>query len=301
MASSPGLASSDLLGRNAPDHSAGGRGVAKVAINSIAYRMTSSAHLLDQAEPETHLVQLYGTDDRLLTRNVSRFLAEGLRRGDGLVTIASPEHIASIGRQLRAERGYSKAVLEGRLIFLDAHVTLHSLMVDGMPDSNLFQKIVGDTLRQVQARAGHTGLRAYGEMVGLLWLEGRYAEAARLEELWNQLLKSSYIRLFCGYPIDVFGEDFQVEKVDSILCAHSHMLPIDEALESALNRAMDEVLGNRVDSLRTLMKANHRPSWGEIPRAESVILWLRNNLPGSAGEILSLARQYYQGRPSMTP
>jgi hypothetical protein len=258
--------------------------------------MTSCAHLLDQADPEAHLVQLYGSDDRLLTRNVARFLAEGLRRGDGLVTIASPEHIGSIATQLRDERGYSKAVLEGRLIFLEAQATLEDLMVDGLPDADRFDSVIGGTLKQVQTRAGHTGLRAYGEMVGILWMANQYAAAARLEELWNKLLRSSHIRLFCGYPIDVFGEEFQVEKVDPLLCAHTHMLPMDDALESALDRAMNEVLGSRVEGLRTLMKANYRPSWGEVPRTEALILWLRNNLPGSAGEILSRARGYYQAQ-----
>jgi hypothetical protein len=262
--------------------------------------MTSCAHLLDQADPETHLVQLYGTDNSLLTRNVSRFLAEGLRRGDGLVTIALPEHIASFARQLRDERGYSKAVLEGRLVFLEAHATLNSLMVDGLPDPGLFASVIGDVLKQVQTRAGHTGLRAYGEMVGIIWKKGDYAAAAGLEKLWNQLLKSSHIRLFCGYPIDIFGEEFHVENMDALLCAHSHMLPADEALESALNRAMDEVLGARVEGLRTLIKANYRPAWGEVPRSEAVILWLRNNIPDSAGEILTRARQYYHARPSAT-
>ncbi len=262
--------------------------------------MTSCAHLLDHADAEAHLVQLYGSDDHLLTRNVSRFLGEGLRRGDGLVTIATPEHTEFFVRQLRDEWGYSKAVLEGRLVFLEAAATLEDLLVDGLPDANRFESVVGGTLKQVQDRTGHTGIRAYGEMVGILWQRGQHAAAARLEELWNRLLKSSHIRLFCGYPIDVFGEEFQVEKVDLLLCAHTHMLPVDEVLESALDRAMNEVLGARVDGLRTLMKANYRPSWGEVPRAESIILWLRNNLPGSAGEILSLARRYYQAQALST-
>jgi hypothetical protein len=72
------------------------------------------------------------------------------------------------------------------------------------------------------------------------------------------------------------------------------MVPIDDELERALNRAMDEVLGERVTALRALIRANHRPSWGEVPRSEAIILWLRNNLPGSASQILALARQYYQ-------
>jgi hypothetical protein len=256
--------------------------------------MTSCAHLLDQVDPEAHFVQLYGSDDRLLTRNVARFMAEGLRRGDGLMTIASPEHSGSVARKLKDERGYSKAVLEGRLVFLNAQTTLDRLLVDGLPDAQLFENVIGQALREVQGRAGHTGVRAYGEMVGVLWKAGQFAAAVRLEELWNGLLKSSNIRLFCGYPIDVFGEDFRVDKVDPLLCAHTHLLPVDDALESALNRAMDQVLGPRVEGLRALIKTSHSPSWGEVPRSEAVILWLRNNLPGSADEILQLARQYYQ-------
>jgi hypothetical protein len=256
--------------------------------------MSSCAQLLDHVSPEAHLVQLYGKDDRLLTRNISRFLAEGLRRGDGLLVIATPEHSGSVARQLREEPGYSKAVLEGRLVFLDAQATLERLMVAGLPDRALFDSVVGEALKGVQARAGHTGIRAYGEMVGLLWKDGLRAAAVRLEEYWNSLLHASSISLFCAYPIDVFGEDFQVEHVDALMCAHTHMVPIDDDLEFALNRAMNEVLGERVTGLRALIKANHRPSWGEVPRSETVILWLRNNLPGSAREILRLARQYYQ-------
>ena len=66
------------------------------------------------------------------------------------------------------------------------------------------------------------------------------------KEYWNGLLRSSNISLFCAYPIDVFGEEFHVENVDALLCAHTHMVPIDDELESALNRAMNEVLGERV-------------------------------------------------------
>jgi hypothetical protein len=44
--------------------------------------------ILDQPQPEEHFVQLYGADDRVLTTNVSRYLVEGLRRGDGLLSTA---------------------------------------------------------------------------------------------------------------------------------------------------------------------------------------------------------------------
>jgi MEDS: MEthanogen/methylotroph, DcmR Sensory domain len=257
--------------------------------------MSSCPDLLDQLESEEHVVQLYGSDHRLLTANVGRYLAEGLKRGDGLLVIATPEHRSTLSRHLKEDRGYSKAVLEGRLVFLDAEVTLSRFMEHGEPNPELFAAVVGETLRLVVERAGHTGVRAYGEMVGLLWKSGAEAAAIRLEEFWNELLKKSSVSLFCAYPIDVFGPDFQADKVDALLCSHTHLLPLDPALEQALARAMEEVLGPRLGGIQELIQANHRPAWGKVPRAEAVVLWLRNNLPGSADTILARAREYYSG------
>jgi hypothetical protein len=131
-------------------------------------------------------------------------------------------------------------------------------------------------------------------MVGILWKAGYQTAAARLEGLWNSLLRSRNLSLFCGYPIDIFSDEFHAESVDPLLCAHTHLLPVDDALESALSRAMSEVLGDRVEGLRALITANHRPAWGDLPRSEAIILWIRSNLPGSAKRILQLARQYHQ-------
>ena len=49
--------------------------------------MSSWAELLRQAEPRQHVVQLYGEDDQLLARNVSRYLGEGLAQADGCLVI----------------------------------------------------------------------------------------------------------------------------------------------------------------------------------------------------------------------
>ena len=67
--------------------------------------MASWAELLTLAGPGEHVVQLYGEDDQLLARNVSRYLAEGLRRGDGLVVIGTPEHTEAVARHLVEEAG----------------------------------------------------------------------------------------------------------------------------------------------------------------------------------------------------
>jgi hypothetical protein len=255
--------------------------------------MTSCAELLDAIEPKEHVVQLYGTDDRLLTRNVARYLSEGLKQGDGLLMIATAEHRTTVTRLLREEPAYSKAVLERRLVFLDAETTLSRFLVEGSPDPVLFRTVIGEALQAIRSRRIHTGVRAYGEMVGLLWKAGKRNAAVHLEELWNDLLKQSDVSLFCAYPIDIFGVDFEHGIIDPLLCAHTHLLPIEDVLETALHRAMDDVLGSRADETRGRIQSNHRPSWGAIPKAEAVVLWIRNNLPGSADQILSRAREHY--------
>ncbi len=180
--------------------------------------------LLETAEPGQHVVQLYDEDDQLLTRNVSRYLAAGMKRGDGLLVLATGEHARAIDRQLREEEPLTaQAVAEGRLLFLDAREMLERLVVDGAPDRHRFERVIGDAVRQVRTSAAGGHVRAFGEMVGLLWADGQHAAALQLEEYWNQLLKRTGISLFCAYGIDMFSGDSDAGGLDSILGAHTHL------------------------------------------------------------------------------
>jgi KaiC/GvpD/RAD55 family RecA-like ATPase len=186
--------------------------------------MSSWSELLDRAEPEEHLVQLYGGDDQLLTRNVSRYLAEGLKRGDGLVVIATSEHAEAVLRQLgHASTQASPALRDGRLVILDARATLDRFMVDGQPDRDLFRSVVGSVLHNVHARSSSGRLRAFGEMVGLLWVDGQRAAAIRLEGYWNELLSGSSCSLYCAYPIDIFDGGPETAGLEAVLSTHTHM------------------------------------------------------------------------------
>jgi MEDS: MEthanogen/methylotroph, DcmR Sensory domain len=173
---------------------------------------------------------------------------------------------------------------------------LARFMVNGQPDWDLFQNAVKEAMQGLQPWAEHAGLRAYGEMVGILWNARQFAAAVRLEQFWNKLLSQSRFSLYCAYAIDVFGKEFQISALDSLLCAHTHVVPAetDGRLEASLNTAMEEVLGPKTGGLRVLIKANYRPSWAVLPAGEGIALWLRNNLPEQADRILSRARQLYE-------
>lgn len=191
--------------------------------------MPSWMELLKEADPAAHVVQLYGQDRQLLTRNVRRYLVEGLQRGDGLLVIATAEHSYAFAQALSDDAAYQAAVREGRLVFLDAEITLARFMVDGQPDWDLFERTVGGIAQDVRSRASTGGLRAYGEMVGLLWKAGQIAAAVRLEEYWSRLLAASSFSLFCAYPIAHDGAT-RTDELDAILAAHTHCLPATDDL-----------------------------------------------------------------------
>jgi hypothetical protein len=162
-----------------------------------------------------HLVQLYGSDPRALVRSVGRYLADGLNAGEGAVVIATAAHRGFFLDELRALGiDPAAALAAGRLLVLDADDTLARFMVDGQPDGERFEAAVRPVLASLRALCA-PGVRAYGEMVGVLWEAGSFCAAIRLEELWNALLRDGGFRLFCGYPIDVCGDAFTPADVDA--------------------------------------------------------------------------------------
>ena len=263
--------------------------------------MSSWDKLLEEAEPRGHLVHLYKCDEGLLTKNVANYIRGGLDRGDTLLFIATKERSQEVSRRLQDEGiDLEDAVRQGSVVSRDAQETLDQSMFGGRLDWDRFDSVIGNLVRKKMSPDG-AGLRIYGEMVGVLWKARQYSLAIQLEQFWNRLVAARQFNLFCAYPIDVFDDEFRIDALDALLCAHTHLLPTGSNgdLEAAINRAMDEVLGPRVESLRLLIKSNYRPSWAVLPKAEAIVLWLRNNLHEDADAILSRARQYY--RSSYSP
>ena len=186
--------------------------------------MSSWTELLECPEPKQHVVQLYGRDDQLLTRHVGQYLAEGLRRGDGLLLIATGAHTEAIVRGLEEEGGeFAAAALAGRVVVLDAETTLARFLVDGSPSWERFQEVVGAAVRGLRARVPGKRLRAFGEMVGVLWSAGQTAAAVQLEEYWNRLLEDHAASLFCAYPIDVFHGECESDEFTALAAVHTHV------------------------------------------------------------------------------
>ncbi|HEY1755444.1 MAG TPA: PAS domain S-box protein [Bryobacteraceae bacterium] len=258
---------------------------------SAVHSVGSNGQLQGRQE---HSVQLYGADERSLTLNVGKYIMDGLQRGESVVVIAEPSHTAAFASQLQLlGADPCRAVRQQQLRFFDAETMLSAFMVDGQPHRTLFQRAVGNTLGGTRDVADSAGKRAYGEMVGLLWKRGEIAAAIALEELWNEYLRRERLQLFCGYPIDIFGEDFQSPAVEKLLLAHTHVVPTgaDGDLERAVKRAIQDFPPTGSDPHSP--EALPLPPRLVIPNAERTILSLKASHPGRRQEVLIRARGYY--------
>jgi len=247
--------------------------------------------VLLQAGIQDHLVQFYG-HRQVLAENVLRYLMAGAGRGEGLLVIATPEHSTLFSERLGLE-GVDVRELErrGRLVFLDARKALAEILVGGEPDWQRFDHGIGERVRGMKEKGG---LRVYGEIVDLLWKDGRLAAATKVEGFWNRLLQAGRFGLFCAYTVDLLNTDAGPAAIRELISTHSLLLPArsGDDLQRAVARAMDDVFGARTaDALRPLILANVL-SRAAVPEAERTILWLRNNLSSTLDRVLARARAY---------
>ena len=178
----------------------------------------------DIAESE-HFVQFYESDAYLMN-SVSGFMAGALDSGDSGIVIATPEHLEGIEQRL-TEQGVDVIVAraQGRFVELDAAETLAKFMVDGSPDPRRFEQVIGGVVRLLLTQGRR--LRAFGEMVALLWAEGNRSAAIRLEELWNELAKEQTFALFCAYPMHAFVSEEDGQPFGSVCTCHTRVIPAE--------------------------------------------------------------------------
>lgn len=180
-----------------------------------------------------HDVQFYRTEAQL-TAAVVRFLATGVRVGQPIIVVATEAHRRDFARGLRVAGLDMDEVFGGRVgIWLDARETLASFMVGLLPDRELFIATVGSVFERLLNKRHYLVVRAYGEMVDLLWSDGNLEGAIRLEELWNELADQYKYSLLCGYSVDHFLHEAGVDDIRLVCERHTHALPFEPIGESA--------------------------------------------------------------------
>jgi PAS domain S-box-containing protein len=211
----------------------------------------------------SHVVQFY-SDDSFLLEELRHVIGTALTGGSSAVILATRSHNESLAHRLKHDGlDLAKIATERRYQALDATQVLSQFMVDGRPDPARFAEIIGGVIARAAAASHDENRRvvAFGEMVALLWAEGRAQAAIELEKLWNELARSYSFSLRCAYPMQGFCREEHAESLLRICAEHSGVVP-DESyteLTSEDERLRNVVrLQQRAQTLQSEIDWRHR-------------------------------------------
>ncbi|HUQ75945.1 MAG TPA: MEDS domain-containing protein [Burkholderiales bacterium] len=240
--------------------------------------------LVAQPGSHDHFVQVY-SDPQFLADAVTRYLATGLRQGEGAIVIARPENRARFAQALGREHLYPSPALR----MLDAEETLAAFMVNGTPEWTAFHRTCGGAIAEM--RLQYPTVRAYGEMVDILWQRGERHAAIRLEEFWNELGRLQTFSLFCAYQMDPLDPESYGGALESVCRCHTHLIPARDyaRFNDAVREAAKDVLDQPLAQMLLKLAANHRPHT-EMPLGQAALIWLKQNMPRTADRVLDEVR-----------
>ena len=178
----------------------------------------------EQYRDQQHSVYFY-RDDPSLCDLVGRFIAEGLQQHQPGIVIATPSHRNAILRCLTSNGLHPDRLCHnGDLVMLDARETLAGFMFRGSIDGPCFRTNVGRVFAQARRGREHSVVRAYGEIVDVLWKDGKASAAVHLEAQWNELQKEHPFSLMCGYSMGNFYEDVEGAGFHDVCAHHNHIV-----------------------------------------------------------------------------
>lgn len=240
-----------------------------------------------------HFCQIHQHESSLV-QAVVRFLAAGVVNGDALVVITRRKRQALVLDWLKAKLPAAAALeQEGRLFVHSSNELLDAILCHGAPDWSRFEPLADAVLRAAAAECQR--VRLYGDAVSELWQMGRHSAAVELESFWNRvLLRYPRTEVFCGYLIDALAPQSYSEQLAHLGREHCVISPGTDQLklQCCIEQAAREVLG-RAPSVCRAGQANDA-GWRErLPLPMRLALWLLENEPDSAGEVLQRARRLY--------
>jgi len=249
--------------------------------------------VLVEAAAHDHIVQLYQDQD-FLNSAVCRYIGAGLQNGDRIVLFPTLPHWNTFQKRLEADGVDVHAARErGQLTVVDAHELLPRFMRDAMPDPQVFQSVISEIFGQ--ARGSYQKMRAWGELVDVLWERGDVAASMNLEDLFDQLNKKIGIAMFCSYLMDNFNGDVQAHMLPRLGTNHSHLIPAEHyaRLERAVAAALREIVGpDEARVLESRLLSQYQPPFN-MPRPQALLLALRQFLPAVADPVLERSRSLY--------
>jgi hypothetical protein len=177
--------------------------------------------LLTDSQPRRHIVYPYN-DEELAVNAVCVFASSGLSKGESVVLIMADSHCEPIvGRLTKTGCDLEALLKSGQLECLSADGFLRTFTESGYLNESLFKDTIASVIERARANSPARQVRIFGEMASLLFSRNEVAVAQRIEELWNEIIDTHSVSLFCTYTLlDSAHPVFP----DSLAKLHSHHL-----------------------------------------------------------------------------
>ena len=171
--------------------------------------------------PCEHLVQIYD-NDQIFLNTLEGFAGTGILAGETVIIIATASHIASLNKRL-LKHGFDIDHLRAinQYVTLDVKDILSKVLVDDWLDENLFNKFIINLIDH--GKEGNRKVRAFGELVAVLWEKGHCGVTVQMENLWHRLYHKLQFTLYCAYPKTGFTQSAK-NSIDIICKTHSKII-----------------------------------------------------------------------------
>lgn len=171
--------------------------------------------------PCDHLVQVYESDAVFLN-TLEGFVGDGFMKGESVVIIATSEHLDHLnGRLTRHGFDLEALIATDQYIPVDVEESIAAFMVNNWPDELLFTEFVTSLLARGQKN--NRKVRAFGEIVAVLWAQGLSGATVKLEHLWHHLQQKQLFCLYCAYPRSGFTQDAR-DSIANICDSHTKVI-----------------------------------------------------------------------------
>jgi hypothetical protein len=242
------------------------------------------SELLAHPDERDHLAHLT-RDEAFRIEAIAEFLAAGLALGEAALAIVERRRREPLVAALRRKGAHPVRALR----ILDAEEVLASLTSGGRPSWPAFEATCGAAVSGL--RLQYPGVRAYGELVDMLWQRGERSAAVELEKYWNDYLRLRPFTLLCGYSIDPLDGNAYDAELDRVCRAHSHLIPARDytAFNQAVDEAAQSVLDQPLAQMLVSLSARQRPA-ADMPLGQAMLFWLKQNMPRTADKVLAEVR-----------
>lgn len=166
--------------------------------------------------PRQHIVRLY-EDDVFLTEAVASFIKMGLQGNDTLIVRVTASHRTALRKVLTPVELANK-----HLLFFDTTALLSKIMGDDWPNQPTLMKVLRSW---IQKACQNVRGRGFGEMGAVLWAEGKYRAAIRLEELLNTLQTTHPFSPLHAHSHSAFPSKEDPQSLLAVRQAHTHGQP----------------------------------------------------------------------------